>query len=137
MQHHIHSTLTAPQNYAVYAENADGTCQKVRDIHINGGHGLTNIHGILLQGAVTEVDDDTLDLLEKDPTFNVHKRNGFIRVAKSNNIDKVISDMAQRDGSAPGTAQDVAAMYEDGKIPVAVEEYTPSKESKRRRSAEE
>ena len=125
MQHHIHSTLTAPQNYAVYAENTDGTCQKVRDIHINGGHGLTNIHGILLQGAVTEVDDETLDLLEKDPTFNVHKRNGFIRVSKSNNVDKVISDMAQRDGSAPGTAQDVAAMYEDGKIPFPVEEYVP------------
>lgn len=137
MQHHIHSTLTAPQNYAVYAQNADGMCQKVRDIHVNGGHGLTNIHGILLQGAVTEVDDETLELLEKDPTFNVHKKNGFISVAKSNNIDKVISDMAQRDGSAPGTAQDVAAMYEDGKIPVPVEEYTPGKEVKKRRQQAE
>ena len=84
---------------------------------------------------MTEVDVETLELIEKDQNFQIHKRNGFMRVAKSANVDKVISDMAQRDGSAPGTAQDVAAMYEDGKIPVPVEEYTPGDKKRKQVAA--
>jgi hypothetical protein len=132
----IYSTLTAPQNYAVHAQKPDGSFAVARDIIINGGHGLTNIYGQILQGAETEIDNETLEILEKDYLFNLHKTNGFIKVeSKSRNSEKAISDLAQRDKSAPATSQDVDALYDDGVIPVPVSEYVAEGKPRARNQA--
>jgi hypothetical protein len=120
----LYSTLTAPQNYAIHKKNPDGSYSIARDILINGGHGLTNRFGVLLQGALTEVDDETLSLLEQDYVFCLHRDNGYIKVdRKKHEVESAISDLNQRDKSSPATAQDIDALYDDGAIPVPVTEY--------------
>ena len=119
----IYSTLTASQNYAVYAENSGGFA-KVRDIHINGGHGLTNRHGDILTGAVTEVTDEELELLCKDFTFKNHVRDGWIVIDSKKDVEKAISDLNLRDGAAPVAQEDLDEMAKDGTLPEEVKVMT-------------
>ena len=122
----IYSTLTAPQNYAIHETVPDGSYKVARDIIINGGHGLTNRFGVVLQGTETEVDGKTLKLLEENYWFRQHRENGFLTVSDvSRDPETMITGLEQRDKSAPATAQDIDALYDDGVIPVPVAEYQP------------
>jgi len=133
MSYNIYSTLTAPQAYGIHKELPAGGTEIVKRIYINGGHGLTNRNLILLQGTVTEISDEDYDLLKEHHTFQVHVKNGFITVDKKKiDIEKAISNLAQRDGSAPVTQEDVDALYDDGVIPVPLEEYTPEGKPRKR-----
>lgn len=124
MSNFIYSTLTSGQNYAVYQSVEGGGSAKARDIHINGGHGLTNRHGETLTGAVTEVDDETLALLRQDFSFNHHEKSGWILVdSKKRDNEVAISDLNLRDGGSPLTQPDIDALYDDGVLPVPVEAY--------------
>lgn len=128
MSNFIYSTLTAGQNYVVRAINDVGDVVKIRDIHINGGHGLTNRYGDILSGTVTEVSDEDLAALRQDFTFNLHVKNGWIIVDDTKkDPEKVISDLNQRDGGAPLDQADLDAMAEDGTLPEKVEVLTKEK----------
>jgi hypothetical protein len=129
---HIYSTLTSSQDYGFHKELPAGGVETVKVVHINGGHGLTNIHGIMLQGTETVISDEDYELLKTNHTYQVHVKNGFITVNKKMDIEKAISDLAQRDGSAPVTQEDVDALYDDGVIPVPLEEYTPEGKPRKR-----
>ena len=125
MSNFIYSTITAQQNYAVFTSTEGGGSVKVRDIFINGGHGLTNRHGELLTGAVTEVDDETLSVLRQNPTFLAHVKDGWLLVdTKKKEVEVAISDLNLRDGSSPITQPDMDALYDDGVLPVPVEAYS-------------
>ena len=135
MANYIHSTLTNSQNYAVWEELPNGQSRIVKDIHINGGHGLTNTRLELVQGAVTEVSDEDMAHLENNHAFLAHVKNGFIVVSKTGNKDKVLSDLQQRDNSAPGSAQDIEKMYEDRVIEMPVEVMDRQNQPRTRRAA--
>jgi len=135
MPNYVHSTLTNSQNYPVWEELPNGQSRIVKDIHINGGHGLTNTRLELVQGSVTEVSDEDLEFLEKNHAFHVHVKNGFIQVSRTGNKDKVLGDLQQRDNSAPGSAQDIEKMYDDRVIEMPVEVMDRDQKPKTRRAA--
>lgn len=103
---YVFSTLTAPNTYAYgHAGFPDG-------ISIRGGANVADVRTLVTSaGAYTKVTDEQMDALNDDPTFKLHKENGFITVRKSNRDDEeaVASDHVTRDAAAPLTPEDMAA----------------------------
>lgn len=119
----VYSTMTSTMDYAVRKVLPSGSTEIVKHIPIKGGHGLTNRNGIMLVGNVTEIDDDTLELLMNDFSFKHHLEQRFLSIDKKKDVEKAISSLEQRDLSAPVTHEDIDALYDDGVIPVPVEPY--------------
>ena len=99
----IYSTLSNSQLYTIYQNQDDNRLpKKVKTIHVEGG---ANIRLKSLEtpfGVVTEVSDEDLEHLEKNGVFQIHKKNGHIKVdKKKNEIEKAVSDMTRIDASAP------------------------------------
>jgi hypothetical protein len=129
----IISTLTTGQTYVNHAPQGDGTVRPVFAIDINGGNGLTNLNGILVQGAETEVTNEQVEQLKQNAVFNLHVKNGFVTVYDGKQDKEVpLADLNQRDESAPFTPADVEELYETGEITVPLEEYVPDNAKKRR-----
>lgn len=129
----IISTLTTGQTYVNHAPQGDGTVRPVFAIDINGGNGLTNLNGILVQGAETEVTREQVEELKKNAVFNLHVKNGFVTVYDGKQDKEVpLANLNQRDESAPFTPADVEELYETGEIAVPLEEYVPDNAKKRR-----
>lgn len=104
---HIFSTLATDQRYVNYTVNPDGVPLPTSDIAIKGGAGVANERLITPQGIHTEVTEEALAELEKNPVFAMHKKNGFISVqARRADPDKVATDMNARDKSKPLTPAD-------------------------------
>lgn len=104
---HVFSTLANDQRYVNYASNPEGIPLATSDILIKGGAGVANDRLITPQGVHTEVTEEAMAELEKNPVFKVHKRNGFITVqARRADPDKVATDMNARDKSKPFTPAD-------------------------------
>jgi len=100
---------------------------------INGGNGLTNLNGILVQGAETEVTNEQVEQLKQNAVFNLHVKNGFVTVYDGKQDKEVpLANLNQRDESAPFTPADVEELYETGEIAVPLEEYVPDNAKKRR-----
>ncbi len=59
-------------------------------------------------GAMTEVDDDTLEFLEKNKHFAAMQKKGFIKVSKGEKLSKsqVQEDIVERDEASPLTPDD-------------------------------
>lgn len=115
MTNYVYSTLTADNAYAVYARNPNQDVPVIeRSILIKGGNGVATKHLVTPRGVVTEVNDEDMELLEKDYHFQQHKLNGFITVEKKEiAVDKAIKNMAPKDKSAPKTPAD----YKKGDAP--------------------
>ena len=129
----IISTLTTGQEYVNHVTLGDGSVRPAFAIKINGGNGLTNLNGILVQGAETEVTREQVEELKKNAVFNLHVRNGFVTIYDGKQDKEVpLADLNQRDESAPFTPADVEELYETGEIAVPLEEYVPDKGKKRR-----
>jgi len=129
----IISTLTTGQTYVNHAHNGDGSVKPVFAIDINGGNGLTNLNGILLQGAETEVTAEQVEQLKQNAVFNLHVKNGFITVYDGKQDKEVpMANMQQRDEAAPMTTADVDELYETGEIAVPLEEYVPETGKRRK-----
>jgi len=110
---HIASTLPTDVIYTMWKSNPVGVNGAHKKVIIHGGHGVAHRrkHGGLEtpNGILTKVTDDELELLEKDETFITHKKNGFIKVLKSEKppaAEKVAKDMEQADASAPLSEKD-------------------------------
>jgi len=111
MQHFVFSTLTAGQEYAQWEKaGGDGVMIKVKSVKINGGANLNTKQLVTPLGAVTRVNDDELAFLESNECFQIHVKNGHIKVERKNvSISKAVADMKPKDKSAPRTPADYLA----------------------------
>lgn len=104
--HYVYSTLASDQNYAVWTPLRDGSNYKVRDIMIKGGAqvaeaGLRDI--ITPLGVVTRVSDEDAKALEQDFLFNLHRKNGFIKIESiKEEVEKVVSSDMQLPNETQG-----------------------------------
>lgn len=97
---YVYSTLTNDQNYVVYEVNAAGLPVVVGSVEIAGGHGRINKHLVTPLGVLTTVDETQMALLKRCPTFELHQKNGFIRVETSKrDAEAVASTMETADKS--------------------------------------
>lgn len=119
---YIASTLTAPQDYTVYDKGGRAT-HKVR---INGGNGLVNRNLVTLEGAITEVSEEDLELLKTNALYQTHVKNGFVKVTDQPDATKASSDLESRDEGAPMTQNDVDNLQNDMNTGVDVDYDNPA-----------
>lgn len=113
---YVYSTLTCANKYNLYDTPVGGIATLKKSITIEGGHGVATKQLVTPQGAVTAITEEDLELLEKNPVFQTHKTNGFIRYTRiETKPEKVAKDMEEKDASAPKTPEDFA---EDNVSPV-------------------
>ena len=111
---YIFSTATAGTKYTIYYDSpAKGKEKEAvprvvkQGILIAGGAGVANKNFVTPLGVMTRVTEQQFDALSKVRTFNRHVERGFITVEdKPYEIEKVVPDMAQRDGASPLRAED-------------------------------
>lgn len=104
---HVFSTLANDQRYVNYVSSPEGVPTPTSDILIKGGAGVANERLITPLGVHTEVTEEALAELEKNPVFAQHKKNGFITVqTRKADADKVATDMNAKDRSRPLTPAD-------------------------------
>lgn len=101
---YIFSTMSAPVDYNVYKTADNGASFLQKTIHIKGGANVVDtkvLHTPL--GVCTSVSDEDYEILQTIPVFNIHLRNGFIKVLKKNpaDIEKAAADLEAKDLSAP------------------------------------
>lgn len=109
--HHIYSTLTCDTLYVDYRK-VENLNVRVDQVLIKGGANVAT-EGmrapITPHGAVTQVNDDQLQMLENCFHFQEHVKKGFIKVDREKinlekaerNIEKSVKDMTPKDESAP------------------------------------
>lgn len=119
----IFSTMTGAVTYTDWKLSPGGLSVAGKQVTIKGGANVADRRTIITpRGIGTQVSDEDLAFLEKDPTFLFHKQNGFITidsVADIRDADLAASGMEGRDDSAPDVEQDFTANGE--KPPVVVE----------------
>jgi hypothetical protein len=115
MTYYVYSTATSSASYVVYVENSSkdlGVIKKDAQgkpllVTINGGHGVANKHMFTPKGVVTIVNDEQMELLLANDSFQRHIKAGFITYDKKHvEPEKKAENMAQKDGSAPLTPDD-------------------------------
>ncbi len=132
MPFYVYSTATNAGTYVEYEKNASNELAiakkwpngKPMKVNINGGHGVANKHFFTPKGVVTQVTDDEMEMLLRNPAFKRHMDKGFMTYDKKNVApEKKAANMAQKDGSAPLTPSD----YEE------TENSTPTEKIYRRK----
>ena len=115
MPNYVYSTATCSGAYVEYHPMSDGASHAVvrKKVVINGGHGVAQQNGTMMgaiytpRGVVTQVSDEDLEFLERNPAFRRHVDRGFLVVdSKKVDPEKKAANMAQADGSAPITPKD-------------------------------
>lgn len=99
----IYSTLTSSTKYTNWSKGPGDLAKRTGSVLIQGGTNVANKHLVTPRGVVTEVSEDQLKILQGDKSFQRHVARGFIKVEriKAETIEKGVSDMVQRDPSAP------------------------------------
>jgi hypothetical protein len=109
----LFSTMTGAVTYTDWKTSPGGLSIAGASVTINGGANVAHRKTIITpRGVGTQVTDDELAFLETDPTFKMHKLNGFITIDSVKDIrdaDLAASDMEGRDDSAPDVEQDYTA----------------------------
>lgn len=109
MSHFVFSTLTADQVYTRTAPGGGDMPRVVAQVFIAGGSNLSDKYLRTPIGVMTEVDDEELTVLQENPVFQMHEKNGFIKIEKKKaDPEKVAADMITRDQSAPLVDADFA-----------------------------
>lgn len=106
---YIYSTLSASVAYSFYKAGGADMPTRVHKILIKGGANVAQnepdggLHTPL--GLATFVSDEDLKLLEGNPVFQLHVKNGFIVTdEKRKDVRKVAKDeLKAKDASAPRT----------------------------------
>jgi len=98
---HVSSTLTAAQKYTIWEERIPGQPESVREIRIEGGANTASKHFVTLDGVVTQVTDEQVELLLKIPAFVKHQELGFVKIHNRSKVD--IKGLEAEDKSAPIT----------------------------------
>lgn len=87
------------------------TASAKKRIVIKGGANVRNRYSLATPtGMVTEVTDDELAYLQKDPGFQYHVAKGFMKVMNTDKLN--VSDLQPKDGCAQLTDEDHAAYSE-------------------------
>lgn len=108
---HVYSTLAADTIYASYVETGMDIRVPDRKVFINGGTGVASKHLVTPRGVVTEVTNEEVTFLRKNPVFQQHEKGGYIVIEDQEvKIEKVVANMVEKDVSAPLTPAD----YENG-----------------------
>lgn len=101
----VFSTMTADVDYTFWDTSRVNIGQNQvveRILRINGKANLANKSLITPRGAVTRITDAEHDLLQSNPVFQAHLRNGFVTVEDYRaDLNDVVSGMVPRDASAP------------------------------------
>lgn len=102
---YITSTMSASVNYATYGKTAGGLPVVTKEIVIEGGANVMNKKLLATpNGVVTKITDEEYEILKNHPLFQLHEKNGFIKVSKSNPQEDVmkvkVDDMQSKDASA-------------------------------------
>ena len=104
---YVFSTLANDQNYTNWIKGGNDIPTKGFQCLIRGGTGVSNDRLITPLGVSTEITEQELAELEKNPSFVQHKKEGFITIRnKKAEAEKVASDMNLKDESAPMTESD-------------------------------
>lgn len=104
---YVFSTLSNENMYVEYDKGPNDMPIVKRKVMIAGGSNVVNKHLMTPMGLATKVSDEQLEMLEANPVFQLHKKNGFITVKSTNlNPEKVAADMTTRDQSAPLVPED-------------------------------
>jgi len=104
---YVFSTLANDQQYVNWVKNDNGNNEKQHPVLIKGGTGVANDRFVTPLGVATEVDENQLAELKKNPCFIEHEKLGFIVVqSKKADPEKVAADMDLKDKSAPITPSD-------------------------------
>lgn len=117
---YIISKLSADTDYVVYGDVTGGKKVILKHILIKGGAGVTDRKTLLVPGGfATEVSEEDLELLEKNPVFQIHKKNGHISVmhkaGKYEAQDKAENaEDLQTDKSRQQTPEDFKGEFEAG-----------------------
>lgn len=114
-EYYIYSTLTDSMNYTTYREGGADIPLIEGNVTIHGG---TNVPDKFLrtpQGVVTPVTEAELELLKANQVFQLHEKNGFIKISeKKVDPEVAAADMEGRDKSAPL----VDADFTEAEVPV-------------------
>ena len=108
MGKHIFSTLTANQKYPTW-KKVSGRDLPVMDgyVLIHGGANLPSKVFVTPRGVHTEITDEQYEQLKQSSGFKQHLANGFLSVEdRPHDVDAVVSDLNEKDTSAPMTPKD-------------------------------
>lgn len=104
---YVFSTLSANMDYTVWKPGGADLPAIAGNVRIGGHANVADKHFDTPLGVSTGVSAADLELLEANPIFQLHKKNGFILVKDSDeDIETAVSDMEGRDESAPLVEQD-------------------------------
>ena len=109
MTNYIYSTATCSAFYCTYHKTNEKDLGRIaKKVEIKGGHGVaTQKTCITPRGVVTAVNDEDMEFLLQNLSFQKHVKAGFLSYDKKEVApEKKVKDMAQKDGSAPITPQD-------------------------------
>lgn len=107
---YVYSTLSANVDYTGYKQGGGDLPIVDGYVRIGGHANVANKHFDTPRGVVTGISSDELDFLKSHPVFQLHEKNGFVVVEKSNeDIEKVVADMEGREPSAPLVPEDFEA----------------------------
>lgn len=115
---YIHCTLSNSQDYTIYRplSESEKVSKAVSEIardangkplvfHVEGGANVASRALVTVNGVVTELNKDDVELLRKECyVFRLHEKNGFISVKDFHRIDT--RDMEAKDKSAQLTKED-------------------------------
>ena len=101
---YVISKLTASQDYNFYSVTEGGRNQLTCTIHVNGGTNLADRHFITPDGVITEVSDEQAERLKTHSVFQLHEKNGFVKIVTSeSNAEKAKKELEEEDKSSPMT----------------------------------
>lgn len=107
--HYVFSTLTASQTYTRTASGPNDLPRTVAEVYIAGGANVPDKYLRTPAGVMTPVTDEELAVLQENPVFQLHEKNGFVTIkSKPYEPEKVAAEMTHRDDAAPLTEQDFA-----------------------------
>ena len=115
---YICSTITTPVSFVEYSKHvANRTPAVVRRVMIQGGANLADKKTLQTpRGVPTEVSQDDLGFLLKDPNFLKFMRAGYLTVISDDrDVDRAVRDMMAKDKSAPKTTADYTGDVNTGK----------------------
>jgi hypothetical protein len=118
--YNVYSTLSCDQTYTRDKKESNGLLSTIDSVTIKGGAGIVNDRLYSPSGTRNEVTEYELDVLEDNPVFQIHKKNGFIEITeKAEDAEKIAQDMSQDDGSRPLTKEKADELS----VPAEVDEF--------------
>lgn len=85
---YVHSTASQDMIYPIYADGKQNQARELKRIVIKGGANVADRRTLATPtGIVTEVSDEDLALLKRNPAFLRHVEHGFLKVYDSQNLN--------------------------------------------------